>query len=813
MPGLDTLEDALVAAQLEQEPLCSSNSAFSQLRDGLPALAGVKAYSEDAADRLGKLRLLFSTSTLGQWLGSFEQEAREETALPNPQAGLLRMVTMGAISPMHAQVLPPELVKSFLTAFPSSTYRRSCAVARSTCGLAPLDKAISVALSDAGRFDVQLTSAMRLADYEGTIACARAYGIASGGPSRRSLRTEVAALTAQGDIQRAIETCSKLLISNPSLRDWIPFDTVASAVPRRAVRGISRSIYVPIFFAACAKHRRGRPYSFASYSTEDFLEFLGCTLPSQAQSAGLLSGDVAAEINFLAEVCAPNILRLSTAYADDADLENERITICRTLARIDPDNSDAYEQEARDLVRGRIIRDALRELDGSKIAIDEDALRAWARRNLASDFTRYQALLASGLTVADASYKAAIIAAMHQGKTDLPELSVPDNDASALFVTMVERFFHECSMNPEHGIDCYLSVRVRHGTVSGSLRGPAEKEHIVTRTAAGSSFYKSNLYWMERLRENERSSSVESANDALRQFSGRIDNIADELIENQIQVNRPEKPKGLLVLNLSTTSILVFSSEISEHTDFDAFIDRSFDWFWSLVNTELVKMRDYIDGPFRRHLRSAYSNLEKRIERISSESQFKLLADSVRRARKDSLASVDEMMEWFTMPRTPESQGFTLSALVDVSKSIVTRFYPDFTPNLTLNFEDDMEMRGVLRLFSDIFFIIFSNVYWHASKEADVTVSTREEGDKLIFRVENSVPVDCLDGVRVRFMEARDKIESGAYKAALPKQGGTGLLKLAKLAKPEKVSDIQFGLTEECRAFVQFPFRIVRTDT
>jgi len=43
---------------------------------------------------------------------------------------------------------------------------------------------------------------------------------------------------------------------------------------------------------------------------------------------------------------------------------------------------------------------------------------------------------------------------------------------------------HEFALHPEHGLDAYLSLRIRHGTLSGHLRGPVEREHLVIRRDA-----------------------------------------------------------------------------------------------------------------------------------------------------------------------------------------------------------------------------------------------------------------------------------------------------------------------------------------
>ncbi len=117
---------------------------------------------------------------------------------------------------------------------------------------------------------------------------------------------------------------------------------------------------------------------------------------------------------------------------------------------------------------------------------------------------------------------------------------------------MVSLVLTEFPLSTTHGLDCYLSMRVRHGTLSGQLRSPLEEQHLITQRESGSQEYKPNEYWPNRLPEvsPERRSKVE---ERLSTFSKSYDDFIDRIANKLIQIRSKDKPEGLFdvfVLNV-----------------------------------------------------------------------------------------------------------------------------------------------------------------------------------------------------------------------------------------------------------------------
>ena len=126
-------------------------------------------------------------------------------------------------------------------------------------------------------------------------------------------------------------------------------------------------------------------------------------------------------------------------------------------------------------------------------------LKRWAEKNLKESYTRYQALQAAGLETFPEGLVQAIRDALLGADVKGPALELPKNEATDLLVVMATKLAAEFLNNQEHGLDCYLSMRIRHGAFAGQLRAPLEKEHIITQRSSGSDQYTSNVYWRNRV--------------------------------------------------------------------------------------------------------------------------------------------------------------------------------------------------------------------------------------------------------------------------------------------------------------------------
>src|SRR5690606_31050708 len=115
----------------------------------------------------------------------------------------------------------------------------------------------------------------------------------------------------------------------------------------------------------------------------------------------------------------------------------------------------------------------------SKISMDEEPIRDWARKNLRGKFDRFRALTEAGMETVSDKYLLDMLDRLASGAPDTKPYEIPDNEVSALFAEILDQLCRESSLNSRHGINSYLSSRIRHGTISGQLRRPSQEQHLL----------------------------------------------------------------------------------------------------------------------------------------------------------------------------------------------------------------------------------------------------------------------------------------------------------------------------------------------
>jgi hypothetical protein len=81
----------------------------------------------------------------------------------------------------------------------------------------------------------------------------------------------------------------------------------------------------------------------------------------------------------------------------------------------------------------------------------------------------------------------------------LMALSLPKNEMDDLFQAMIINLRDEFISSAEHGLDGYLSVRIRHGTLVSQLRSPLEAANLITKKHSETGAYYSNEHWKKKL--------------------------------------------------------------------------------------------------------------------------------------------------------------------------------------------------------------------------------------------------------------------------------------------------------------------------
>jgi hypothetical protein len=562
--------------------------------------------------------------------------------------------------------------------------------------LPPAD--LETAFSSRARAELKLLHATSRRDAAQTLAAVSELDAAVGEATELALQAEIRADLSLNGLESALRICVDRLLARPELAAWMPLSMLAEQI--EACSPPASNIDVPILLDYASKAGSTRFASARTYAAEDLLTARGALQPSDLASSIPPAIATDRDRYFFGQVCKPTNLKTSTLFGSERELETDRIAVCRWLTEADPVGAERFEEEARELVRSRHIRLGIQALQGSKLSIDAPGLRRWAERAVAEDFKRYMDLLEQGVFTLDDNFRNSVYAVLKSGSEAQEPLSIPDNEAASLFASVSTTLLREFALHPEHGLDAYLSLRIRHGTLSGHLRGPVEREHLITRKDPNGHYLK-NDYWSQRLAEELDYDQVKIIDGSLQALSQHFDEIVADMTQDLIQVRREDKPRGLIITDPSNVTLALMIFDTLPDQKFDDFFSYCENMFWVLVGASAPQIAAALAN-VTAQVRVLFERAEERIREVAGDGAGPL-KDAVLRARASVTNAIEDIRGWLAPPTTPASLLLSIEELIRVSLAVICGFYRDFAPKVEFDLAPLLNYKSPVRLFSDIF--------------------------------------------------------------------------------------------------------------
>lgn len=751
---------------------------------------------------LVKLGAMFDHLSVGGWLAAIAANPHLLDKDGGDQATWRRFIHANNLEPEILGKLPQQHQSALRARLPSLTIHP---YVEWIDKLAVCDSGQSSnTLNKVAKLQLDLIAAVATREYQALIRLGKEYESEVGFHSHLSLNALMWGELGLYGVPKAACFVVDQLLQNPHFAAWLPIEEFA--IQALAEDFDQKSIDLPILLHFAANIQKESFSSERTYAVEDYLSANGALKPTDLLERIKRDQATSREVFFFRECCSVSSMRISTLFQNETELEDERIAICHWLIEQECDQAEVLAEEARELVRGRLVRQGLKELEGSKLSIDSAGLRVWADRVLREDYGRYIDFLETGLFTVNDDFKEAVLSAIETDTPDQSTPTIPDNEGASLLGSIVTRAIREFALHSEHGLDAYLSLRIRHGTLSGHLRGPIEELNIITRRRSDGS-YLPNEYWIERLGGSLPPDSIIEIDNCLTNLSRHYDTLIERLTKDLIQVRTADKPSGLIPIEVSSVLLAAMLAETNSEVSFEDFMVRCEDIFWLIVSSGSGPIRAAIDD-ISNEIHDIFDGAERSLRQYGEETTAQL-RDSLVRGKGIALTQLEKIQEWLQPPTTQGSVALDVEALINVSLSVIRGFYNTFQPNITLNLNGNRQLQGAVRWFSDVFFIIFENVlkYSGNSTDPDVEITFDEVPEYLSFKIVNSVddmsPEHCE-----RIERARERIQDGSFRTAVRSEGGTGLPKLAKVIGYGKGGELDFGYDEESSTFeVRFKVR------
>lgn len=462
-------------------------------------------------------------------------------------------------------------------------------------------------------------------------------------------------------------------------------------------------------------------------------------------------------------------------------LERERLAICQVLAAHVPEYAEECSQEILDIEQRLLMLEGGKQLDKSRVYVNTAGLTRWAKDELSDVFDQYLAKREdSDISIDDLE---SLVQGFIKEGTPLPEyvFRTPSAGSSSVFVDLVQQLQSAYLNHREYGLNCYLSLRIRHGTLAGYLRGAVEKHSLVTKLAGAGEQYKHNEVWTDQFDEEP---IRRQADRAFSNFSKGMDRAIAELRDEYMQIRSPDKPRGVFNLPLQPAALHVLLAATNSVGAFEEFIHVVFEYFRQLLIAQLRTVKRTLLTENRR-------NFEDLFERLRSEltANHVVIFDELDRAiaagSRDLTAELNRIALWFDDVQVSDAlSGFTFGQAIDIAISAAKGILQHVAVVVRIADNVGSEPCASLGAVNDVIFIALENAskYSQRGGEAQVQLDvTAGEPGRVRFSFSSPLdPEENRNSLEEKLRRIRVAISGQNYHQLANTEGGTGILKLRR---------------------------------
>jgi len=553
------------------------------------ALAATISKGDQGPDEYAALRKIESNTAFPWALKAMQTAIREVADEPSCDAFFLHnsyTTPPATLNPFHTYTFAPDAALQYLESC-RDAYGESLSVQYVISQMTDVDPPPDIAREIP--LLAKADSAFRRKDYPQAIDASSELELSGNSYFRqKAVRIRATGLLRAGHIEQCIHYITSVFVASRNLSVILPIADVVASTTEEIRLSIADSLSVPLLYDMYSRFVNKQHETTRRFAYEDFLDRHGVSRPSELTGrAKSFSTDLF--VYFLRYICVPEIMDVSPVFARSKDVEDERIAVCNILADLDPQHKDLYQGEIRDLLIRHSIQKGIRQVENSKIFVDEGGVRQAVLAKYRETYNRLKAFGPYGAQELS-EVDRALTKATSGDTNDLLSLQVEKNEKNDILPTLLVGIRDEYVLGPDHGLDGYLSVRIRHGTFGAQLRSPLEATHLATQRDKDTGVYKSNEYWPIRVLTTSDEIRV-SVGLALADLSRRFDELAADLVRNWIQIAREAASPGRFNFIIGAAHLRLAAAVIGDRDTLEDFIDDTFGLPRGMLRQNLENMR------------------------------------------------------------------------------------------------------------------------------------------------------------------------------------------------------------------------------
>lgn len=622
-------------------------------------------------------------------------------------------------------------------------------------------------------------------------------------------------------IDAATRSLMEQIIDKPHTSSVLPIGEVAEAMtdPDSWPNHIS----TPLLLELYASQLKPEKITDARYAFERFQLNNEIQHPLDLVNKRDEFGD-AYVIAYMENVWRPEIMRQTIIYETTREIDETRIEVCRALMELTKSSpSSKLAEEIKDRVKKLEIAKGTSLVQQSKVYVDIEAIKRTLRTKLTEPYARYKSSFDAARY--SETHHLDVITSMFTGLSEQNDVSVgmilsrvhligqsepPLTEADAQFATIFAEVTNEFLLG-NHGLNAFLSTRVRHGTLANTLRKPVADENLVTAKTASGKGYTDNKHW--RFPENPMLAA--EIQRALAEFAEEFDSITTHLNDELIQVNtlrtRAEassEPQALFIYPSSFLERRHMQLQSGTPGHVDDLIDSCLDRLWEKTDINLKQVQHVIRSRIKNMITASFDKLSERLRVLSRHGHLDDLESAVARARTGVLSQLTLVTDWFrrseVFDRQDYSPDFPVNIALNMLRSSITGI--DDWEGLTIepHFGGGELLPGrTLDAMVDIFDCAIENAIKHSGltpANLQVNISLQSSDGNFRASVKNNMSTAApSDTVLERVAYIRNLIQAHEGAARAQREEGSGLTKIWRALGATAFRDprLDFGFSEQ----------------
>lgn len=532
---------------------------------------------------------------------------------------------------------------------------------------------------------------------------------------------------------------------------------------------------------------------------DNFLTFYEVNSPSELKTY-VNDVDKRFLIFFLKNICVQDIYDSSIWFDNQEALDAERIEVLSYLSEIDKENIEDYFNEISEIDKNILIREGIKQIDESKIYVDTIGLKNSLFKDIEESLQRSLKLQNLSLDQIDKLNLADnnIVVPYFEQTGDIDVLNTDfESSKSNIKITSYSRFQHFCDMfykirdnfiaNNEFGLDTYLSMRIRHGTLIGELRSVFENHFLITKKDSSSENYMENIYWKKAEYADEIQYELDII---LANFSNTIDTLSNHFKNEVIQIKTElKKSEGYFDYSYLANPdlLLLFRDKFGSISETNDFIDEVINELWIRTEQILNKIRSYISKELESLFITELINLNKKIDALFVVNKPYELMRNITTCQTELRNELEKISLWFRRSNNKSINDFQIEIPIYLTITTIKRLYKEFDNiDLKTEIEINCDFKGeYFQHFCYIFQNLIHNILEHSNldfRDLRIKIKVEEIDNNLHFIFCNNINMEYdLDSLNKKLRDIQEKLDTKSpIGDIIREESGTGYFKIQK---------------------------------